>query len=431
MSGLAKRLAQAATAPSSPTGFTATAFSSSRIDLSWVTGAGTPTATNFELDWSANGSSGWTNIYSGSNTTYSHTGLSSSTQYFYRVRGQVTDYSGYATANATTQAPAAGRSAIFYTMDFSQFSASVANPGQSYFNAGYLSVVSDSLNSLNIRHIGQQDATDFNVSACNVAGYNTLTHVEIVASAPTPPNGGRCAKCTLYYSAVAYQTGSYQSLDKPRTDFKLNQLEATMVRDAEYWMGMAIWLPSDYVEDSDSSKEFIFQGHPGSTGGANNHFVFSITGGTTANWTLEGKDYGNTTASDSNPVIGGAGETAFTLETPVTTAHRGKWSFHVFNWKININNAAQNKFHYWLTMDPAEAFTPVHLSDTGTRFGVQGSAAGSDAFNPSANYYKGSWRNGAYTGSKTGSTTIALSDIRIGTSLSNYSAVHPTQQAQP
>ena len=94
--------------PSAPTGLTASAISSTRIDLSW---ADTATETGFRVERSPDGSAGWTEIGSlGQNqTTYSDLQVSAQQTYFYRVRalnsGGFSPYSN--TASATTPAPAA------------------------------------------------------------------------------------------------------------------------------------------------------------------------------------------------------------------------------------------------------------------------------------------------------------------------------------
>jgi len=68
-----------------PTDLAATAISSSQIDLSWTDGAGN--ASSFEIERSADGSSGWSNIGSVDPEieAYSDTGLASATTWYYRV----------------------------------------------------------------------------------------------------------------------------------------------------------------------------------------------------------------------------------------------------------------------------------------------------------------------------------------------------------
>ncbi len=93
------------TALATPTNFTATAVSSSQIDLS-ITAV--PNATGYVYQRAAD--SGFSNpqtIYSGPSTTVQNvSGLTAATQYFYRVYATATGYgnSPYASANATTLA---------------------------------------------------------------------------------------------------------------------------------------------------------------------------------------------------------------------------------------------------------------------------------------------------------------------------------------
>jgi hypothetical protein len=73
-----------ATQLSTPT-ITATVISSSEIDLSWTNVAN---ESSYKLEWSPNGTSGWTQIggtIPANTTTYNHTGLTASTHYYYRV----------------------------------------------------------------------------------------------------------------------------------------------------------------------------------------------------------------------------------------------------------------------------------------------------------------------------------------------------------
>ena len=94
--------------PSAPTGLTASAISSTRIDLSW---ADTATETGYRVERSPNGTSGWTEIanLSQNQVTYSDLSVSAQQTYFYRVRalnsGGFSPYSN--TASASTPAPAA------------------------------------------------------------------------------------------------------------------------------------------------------------------------------------------------------------------------------------------------------------------------------------------------------------------------------------
>lgn len=93
-------------APSAPTGLSATAISSSRIDLSWTD---TSTETGYRVERSPNGSTGWTEIASltANQTSYSDLSVSAQQTCFYRVRGVNSGgFSPYST-NASATTPAA------------------------------------------------------------------------------------------------------------------------------------------------------------------------------------------------------------------------------------------------------------------------------------------------------------------------------------
>lgn len=107
-----------ASAPADPSGFSASASSSSQIDLSWSLNGnsndviiaynsnnsfGTPTdGTTYNVNDELSG--GGTIIYTGSNTSDNHTALSSNTQYYYKIwsKDGSNNYSGGVTDNATT-----------------------------------------------------------------------------------------------------------------------------------------------------------------------------------------------------------------------------------------------------------------------------------------------------------------------------------------
>ena len=88
-----------------PSGMTATAVSSSQINLAWIDGVSGET--NYRVERSADGVNGWTVVATlGLNSqSYSNTGLAASTTYFYRVSAfNSNGASAYASASATTQA---------------------------------------------------------------------------------------------------------------------------------------------------------------------------------------------------------------------------------------------------------------------------------------------------------------------------------------
>src|SRR5574337_1482504 len=77
------------TAPSQPTGLTATSISSSQINLSWTAANnGGSAITGYKIEQSTNAGTTWSTLVAhtaSSSTTYSNTGLASSTLYSYRV----------------------------------------------------------------------------------------------------------------------------------------------------------------------------------------------------------------------------------------------------------------------------------------------------------------------------------------------------------
>src|SRR5256886_12504620 len=102
-----------AVAPSSPTGLTATAVSSSQINLSWAPPAdnGGSAITGYKIERSTDGGATWTVLVvnTGSATTmYSDTGLAHTTTYTYRVSAINSIGTGSPSTNAsatTTTAP--------------------------------------------------------------------------------------------------------------------------------------------------------------------------------------------------------------------------------------------------------------------------------------------------------------------------------------
>jgi hypothetical protein len=87
--------------PDTPVSFTATAVSSTQIDLSWAPGPNGTTPDDYDLDWSLTGTGGWNAItFVGTATTYQHTGRTPGTTYYYRLRALAgASASGYVTTN--------------------------------------------------------------------------------------------------------------------------------------------------------------------------------------------------------------------------------------------------------------------------------------------------------------------------------------------
>ncbi|MBP6964487.1 MAG: fibronectin type III domain-containing protein, partial [Armatimonadetes bacterium] len=93
----------AVTKPNAPTNLVGTAVSTSQINLSWADNS--TNETGFKLNWGTSASGPWTAVNLGANaTSYSHTGLSASTTYYYQVCAtNSAGDSSYAATSATTQ----------------------------------------------------------------------------------------------------------------------------------------------------------------------------------------------------------------------------------------------------------------------------------------------------------------------------------------
>jgi hypothetical protein len=107
-------------APNQPTGLTATAVSSSQINLAWTADSTAPpnAATYYVVERSPDGSTGWAQIGMAMTNALNDTGLPAATQFYYRVSAY-NCFGGStpsATANATTQSGALSPS---WSLDFS------------------------------------------------------------------------------------------------------------------------------------------------------------------------------------------------------------------------------------------------------------------------------------------------------------------------
>jgi PKD repeat protein len=100
-------VAGSGTPPSAPSGLTATAVNSSRIDLSW---GNVSDEAGYRIERSLNGSSGWQEIGSAQTdtTTFQDTGLAAQTTYFYRVRAFNGGGSSPPSNTASATTPAGG-----------------------------------------------------------------------------------------------------------------------------------------------------------------------------------------------------------------------------------------------------------------------------------------------------------------------------------
>jgi fibronectin type 3 domain-containing protein len=96
------------TVPAAPSGLTATAASSSQINLTWIDNASNEQG--FSIERSSSASGPWSVIATTASTTYSNTGLTASTAYSYRVRAYNTAGNSAYTGTATTTTAGGGGS---------------------------------------------------------------------------------------------------------------------------------------------------------------------------------------------------------------------------------------------------------------------------------------------------------------------------------
>ena len=107
-------------APSAPTGLSAAAVSSTRIDLSWND---TSSETGYRVERSPNGSNGWAEIAtrSANQTTYSDLTVSAQQTYFYRVRGVnsggFSPYSSVASATTPSAPPPSSSDVVLWAAE--------------------------------------------------------------------------------------------------------------------------------------------------------------------------------------------------------------------------------------------------------------------------------------------------------------------------
>ncbi len=184
----------AGTAPAAPSGLSATAVSSSQINLSWTDNADNETGFRIERSTTSS-SSGFEQMATVDPDviTYSNTGLSASTQYWYRVQAyNSADHSSWSnTATATTQAPAASPPA--------------APSG--------LSATAVSASQINLTWTNNADnETGFRIersSTSSTSGFTLLATAG--ASATTYSNTGLNASTQYWYRVQAYNAAGNSS----------------------------------------------------------------------------------------------------------------------------------------------------------------------------------------------------------------------------
>lgn len=167
------------TVPAVPTGLSATAISSSRIDLTW---AASSDATSYNVKRSTTSGGPYTTIATGvTGTSYSDTGLSASTTYYYVVSAvnSVGESANSAQAGATTQSVAAAPNAP---------SSLAAVGGPKKVNLSWAD--------------NSTDETKFEIER-STDGSTFAKITEVGASVTTYQNTGLTSKTTYYYRVRA------------------------------------------------------------------------------------------------------------------------------------------------------------------------------------------------------------------------------------
>ena len=143
------------TAPQSPTGLTASAVSSSQINLSWSapsSNGGSP-ITGYKVERSIDGGSTWSTLVANTgsaSTTYSDTGLQASTSYWYRVSAINSAGTGSPSNTATATTSSAPTKSFVLTQSGLLASDSLTNETESQqqlqSNPGYWTYTGDAPN---------------------------------------------------------------------------------------------------------------------------------------------------------------------------------------------------------------------------------------------------------------------------------------------
>ncbi len=170
-------------APVTPDNLTATAASSSRINLSWNPVNG---VTNYTIEWGTSSGSYTGGTINTTNTTYSHTGRSASTAYYYRVRANNSAGSSAYTSEASATTTAAN--GVTITHSNGSTTVNEAGYGQGFYDWSELStgnqinlaVTQDPAGNLYVA--GGQSGNNASVTKYNSAG--TQQWISTVGSTP-------------------------------------------------------------------------------------------------------------------------------------------------------------------------------------------------------------------------------------------------------
>ncbi len=194
------------TAPTAPSSLSATAISTTQIDLSWKDNS--DNETGFKLERSLDGSSGWTEVASltANTTTYQNTGLTAATTYYYRVcaynSGGNSGYTPVVNAKTNSSPPAAPSALSGKSMSATQINLSWTDNSndESGFKvefslngtSGWAEIATVNANTTTYQHTGLTSGTKYYYRVCayNAIGnseFSNILNITAGASAPSAP----------------------------------------------------------------------------------------------------------------------------------------------------------------------------------------------------------------------------------------------------
>lgn len=230
--------------PGVPTAFTATAVSTTEIDLAWSDNSN---QLGFYIERSPDDST-WTQIASTTSTSYQNTGLTSSTTYYYRIRAyNAGGDSGYANAvSATTLTPiptapttlvatAAGTTQINLSWTDNSTNESGFYIERSPNNTNWTQITSVPANTTSYSDTNLSSSTlyYYRVRAYNTGGDSAYTNVSSATTltpVPTVPNSfvatvASSTEIDLSWSDNSNQTGFY--IERSLNDSTWTQIAST------------------------------------------------------------------------------------------------------------------------------------------------------------------------------------------------------------
>jgi hypothetical protein len=192
-------VASSVTTPAAVQSFTATAASSTQINLSWTDKSGVETG--FRIERSTDNTN-WSLVTTtaANATSFSNTGLTASTLYYYRIRSNSyngTNDSAWYTANATTQS---GSLSPSWTLDFSSgtpsgYTLTRASSGTFIDSSGYIASASTDVARLTHNSSGtrlgllvEESRTNLCPTSETTAGVASNTAVTTSDTGPAPDN---------------------------------------------------------------------------------------------------------------------------------------------------------------------------------------------------------------------------------------------------